>query len=175
MKCDEDFILVTDEAWDYLFKLYGGVDIPRYSIEVSNVEPEASGTTEVSATPGDKEYIVEVFYKKLQIYILPRGTNHLVLRKPSGVFITRKAKVSDYHRKVVDILFPNQKHFTVEQLMGMSRLWRLEIGEDVTDIERYQAEDTSDKLFPIMGRVLNESELLDNIDVAEDDVMLYEV
>ena len=59
--------------------------------------------------------------------------------------------------------------------MGMSRLWRLEIGEDVTDIERYQAEDTSDKLFPIMGRVLNESELLDNIDVAEDDVMLYEV
>jgi hypothetical protein len=175
MKCDEDFILVTDEAWDYLFKLYGGVDIPRYSIEVSNVEPEDSGTTEVSATPGDKEYIVEVFYKKLQIYILPRGTNHLVLRKPSGVFITRKAKVSDYHRKVVDILFPNQKHFTVEQLMGMSRLWRLEIGEDVTDIERYQAEDTSDKLFPIMGRVLNESELLDNIDVAEDDVMLYEV
>ena len=65
MKCDEDFILDTDEAWDYLFKLYGGVDIPRYSIEVSNVEPEASGTTEASATPGDKEYIVEVFYKKL--------------------------------------------------------------------------------------------------------------
>jgi hypothetical protein len=70
---------------------------------------------------------------------------------------------------------PNQKSFTAEQLLGMSRLWRLEIGEDVNDIERYQAEDSSEKLFPIMGRVLNESEWLDNIDVAEDDVMLYEV
>ena len=175
MKCDEDFILVTDEAWDYLFKLYGGTDIPRYSIEVSNVEPEASETIEASGTPGVKEYIVEVFYKKLQIYILPRGTSHLVLRKPSGVFITRKAKVSEYHRKVVDILLPNQKSFTAEQLLGMSRLWRLEIGEDVYDIERYQADDNSDKLFPIMGRVLNESEWIDNIDVAEDDVLLYEV
>jgi hypothetical protein len=175
MKCDEDFILVTDEAWNYLFKLYGGTDIPRYSIEVSNVEPEASENIEASGTPGEKEYIVEVFYKKLQIYILPRGTSHLVLRKPSGVFITRKAKVSDYHRKVVDILMPNQKSFTAEQLLGMSRLWRLEIGEDVYDIERYQAEDPSEKLFPIMGRVLNESEWLDNIDVAEDDVLLYEV
>jgi hypothetical protein len=65
MKCDEDFILVTDDAWDYLYKLYGGTDIPRYSIEVSNVEPEASENIEASGTPGDKEYIVEVFYKKL--------------------------------------------------------------------------------------------------------------
>ena len=177
MKCDEDFILVTDEAWDYLFKLYDGTDIPRYSIEVSSGDPEASGTEEATASPADKEYIVEVFYKMLQIYILPRRTSHLVLKKPSGVFITRKAKVSDYHRKVVDILLPNQgqNKLTAEQLMGMSRLWRLEIGEDVRDIERYQAEDTSDKLFPIMGRVINESECVDNIDVAEDDVMIYEV
>jgi len=116
MKCDEDFILVTDEAWNYLFKTYGGTDIPRYSIEVSSNEPADTEDTQV-ATNADKEFIVEVFYKKVQIYILPRGTPHLVLKKPSGVFLSRKAKVADLHRKVAEILFPNQKSCSVEQLI----------------------------------------------------------
>ena len=42
MKCDEDFILVKDEAWDYLYKIYGGTDLPRYSIEVSGGDPDQS-------------------------------------------------------------------------------------------------------------------------------------
>jgi hypothetical protein len=107
MKCDEDFILVTDEAWNYLHKIYGGTDIPRYSIEVSSNEPGDTEETQGAPTGGDKEYIVEVFYKKVQIYILPRNTPHLVLRKPSGVFISRKARVCDLHRKIAEILFPN--------------------------------------------------------------------
>lgn len=84
-----------------------------------------------------KEYIVEVFYKKLQIYILPRNTSHLVLRKPSGIFISRKATVAEFHKKIVEILHPNQKKFSKEQLLDMTRIWRLEVGEDVYDIERY--------------------------------------
>lgn len=30
-------------------------------------------------------------------------------------------------------------------------------------------------MFPIPGRILDEKECVDNIDVAEDDVLLYEV
>jgi hypothetical protein len=138
LKCDEDFILVSDEAWEYLHKIYGGTDIYRFSIEVSSGDPVDGGETMDGVTPqqGDKEYIVEVFYKKLQIYILPRNTPHLVLKKPSGVFISRKATVGEFHRKVAEILFPNQKRLSVEQLLEMSRIWRLEIGEDVYEIER---------------------------------------
>ena len=104
MKCDEDFILVTDEAWDYLYKIYNGTDLPRYSIEVSSGEP---GEPDAPQMGTDKEYIVEVFYKQVRIYILPRNTSHLVLRKPSAVFVSRKAKVADLHRKVAEILLPN--------------------------------------------------------------------
>jgi hypothetical protein len=133
LKCDEDFILVSDEAWDYLFKIYGGTDLPRYSIEVPSGDPEEMGD---GTNPSkEKEYIVEVFYKKLQIYILPRETPHLVLRKPSGIFISRKATVGDFHRKVAEILFANQKKSTLEQLIDVSRIWRLEIGEDIFEIE----------------------------------------
>jgi hypothetical protein len=104
MKCDEDYILVTDEAWDYLFKIYNGTDLPRYSIEVSSAEPGESEATQMAT---DKEYIVEVFFKQVKIYILPRNTSHLVLRKPSAVFVRRKAKVADLHRKIAEILHPN--------------------------------------------------------------------
>ena len=57
----------------------------------------------------------------------------------------------------------------------MTRIWRLEVGEDVFDIERYLAEDLKpDQFAPIAGRILDENEFIDNIDVAEDDVLLYE-
>lgn len=149
LKCDEDFILVTDQAWDYLFKIYGGTDIPRYSIEVSSNEPldtESAATQTAPSTvrEGPKEYIVEVFYKKLQIYILPRNTSHLVLRKPSGIFISRKSTVADFHKKIAEILLPNQKKFNLEQLIEMTRIWRLELGEDVYDIERYQVDEAKE-------------------------------
>jgi hypothetical protein len=61
LKCDEDFILVSDEAWEYLNKAYGGNDFPRYSIEVASGDPE----TMADSPTQDKEYIVEVFYKRL--------------------------------------------------------------------------------------------------------------
>lgn len=33
LKEDEDFVILSDEVWQYLFKEYGGTDIPRFSIE----------------------------------------------------------------------------------------------------------------------------------------------
>ncbi len=86
-------------------------------------------------TPSPKEYIVEVFYKKLQIYILPRNTGHLVLKKPSGVFVSRKATVQDYHRKIAEILKANGAKHSMSELLDMTRIWRLEVGEDVQEIE----------------------------------------
>jgi hypothetical protein len=75
--------------------------------------------------------MIELYYKRLQVYILPREAEHLTLRIPSSVFISRKATVFDYHKKVAEILLPNQKKHTLEGLLKMSRIWRLETGEDV--------------------------------------------
>ena len=33
MKEDEDFVILNDKVWEYLFNIYGGNDMPRFSIE----------------------------------------------------------------------------------------------------------------------------------------------
>lgn len=40
LKEDEDFVILPDKAWKYLFDIYGGADIPRYSIEAERDEDE---------------------------------------------------------------------------------------------------------------------------------------
>lgn len=57
----------------------------------------------------------------------------------------------------------------------MSRLWRLETGEDVYEIERYYPSDNKNGQYVIRGRVLSPDEKIEDIDVAEDDAILYEV
>jgi len=85
------------------------MDIPRYSIEIAS--EEGAQTTDV------KEYMIEIYNKRIQVYILPRGGDHLYLRKKSSIFISRKATVLDYHRKVAEILLPNQTKRTLEELL----------------------------------------------------------
>jgi hypothetical protein len=48
----EDYVLLSDPAWKYLYSLYGGSDIPRYSIEVATDDN----------TEARKEYMIELFY-----------------------------------------------------------------------------------------------------------------
>jgi hypothetical protein len=76
---------------------------------------------------------------------------------------------------VAEILLPNQKKHTLETLLKMSRIWRLETGEDVQEVERYYQSDNKNGLYMIRGRVLDEKEVVEDIDVAEDDSMIYEV
>lgn len=91
--------------------------------------------------------MVEIYYKKLQIYILPKTRNHPSLKKPSGVYISRKATIHDFKRKVAEILFDAQKEKpTIEGLMEMARLWRLDTGENINDIEKYYEYETRDSL-----------------------------
>ena len=102
-----------------------------------------------------KDYMIEIYYKRVQVYILPRSADHLMLRKKSSIFISRKATVFDYHKKVAEILQPNQQKKTLEELLSVSRLWCLETGEDVYEIERYYPSDNKNGLYVIRGRVLS--------------------
>lgn len=166
-KEDEDFVILPQTMWDYLFGIYGGIDVERKSIEISTDTDQ-------------KEYMVEVFYKKLLIYILPKTRNHVSLKKPSGVYISRKATIKDFRRKVAEILFDSQKDKdTVEDLMGVARVWRLDTGENICDVEKYFESETDGrtltKPLPIRGRILKDEEIIDDINVADTDVLLYEV
>lgn len=48
--------------------------------------------------------MVEVFLKKIYIYILPKMRNHVSLKKPSPLFISRKATVHDMRVRIAEIL-----------------------------------------------------------------------
>jgi len=65
---------------------------------------------------------------------------------------------------------------TEQELLDMSRIWRLETGENVLEIERdYQYESRHALPVQLRGRVLADTEIVENINVADNDVLLYEV
>jgi hypothetical protein len=50
LKEEDDFVILPDVAWQYLYRLYGGNDIPRLSIEI-----------EKDGEAGSHEYMIEVY------------------------------------------------------------------------------------------------------------------
>ena len=79
-KEEEDFIILPDDAWKYLYSIYGGEDMPRLSIKIESDD----GNSE------KEEFMIEIYLKRLFIYILPKVKHHLCLKKPSSVYISRK-------------------------------------------------------------------------------------
>jgi hypothetical protein len=58
----------------------------------------------------------------------------------------------------------------------MSRIWRLDTGESVLEIEKdFNYENTKNLPMQVRGRILDESLIVENINVAANDVLLYEV
>jgi ubiquitin carboxyl-terminal hydrolase 4/11/15 len=123
------------------------------------------------------DYLIEDRPKKLNLYILPKVKNHLSLKTPSGVYISRKCTVFDYKKKVAEILHDNKKERSIKDLMDCSRLWKLEIGEDITEIEKYFDYESRGRNLPLelRGRLLVDTDLVEKINVADSDVLLYEV
>ena len=94
--CHPGFVSTSDklQLWKYLYGIYEGTDVPRWSIEI-----------ETDSENGDKECIVEVFHKKLVLYILPKREYHLTLVKPAAVYLPRKCTVFDLRKTVATVLF----------------------------------------------------------------------
>ena len=53
------------------------------------------------------EYMIEIYLQKINIYILPKVRNHISLRKPSSVFMSRKSTVLDLRIHMAEILAEN--------------------------------------------------------------------
>jgi hypothetical protein len=60
--------------------------------------------------------------------------------------------------------------------MKIARIWRLEPGEEVLEIEKqYEYESRMNLPLQLRGRVLDDEEVIDSINVSTDDILLYEV
>jgi hypothetical protein len=103
VKEDEDFVILPDDVWKCLSEIYEGFDMPRYSIKIEADD----GNSEKD------EFMIEIYLKKLFIYILPKVRHHLCLKKPSAVYISRKKTVLDFRRKIGEILHDNKKEVSV--------------------------------------------------------------
>ena len=102
------------------------------------------------------------------IYILPKTRNHPCLKKPAYIFISRRARIIELRVKIGEILSHSNKNLSVEQLVKMARLWRLETGENVLQIERDYENETRDNLpIPLEGRILKNDEIIEEINVAD--------
>lgn len=122
--------------------------------------------------------MIEVYLKKLNLYIFPKVQGHLILKKPSSVFMSRKATIKDLKVHVAEILYENKKEIPFKDLMNMSRLWRLETGESISDIEKefeHESYGLTHLPMQIRGKVLQLDEVISNINVADTDILLYEV
>jgi hypothetical protein len=135
VKEDEDFVILPDDAWKYLLEIYDGFDMPRYSIKIEADD----GNSEKD------EFMIEIYLKKLFIYILPKVRHHLCLKKPSAVYISRKKTVLDFRRKIGEILHDNKKEVSVIELMNYARIWRLETGENAFEIEKFFDHETNNQ------------------------------
>ena len=74
----------------------------------------------------------------------------------------------------MEILVENQKTFTLKQLLEMSRIWRLDTGESPLEVEK-DYNYTRTLPLKVKGRILEPHEIIDEINVADDDILLYEV
>lgn len=169
LKEDEDYTLLSHDAWVYLHNIYGGTDMPRISIQVAKEDDESED---------QHEYMVEVYFKRIFLYILPKVKYHLCLKKPSSIFISRKATVLEMRKRIAEILNDNKKEFTVKDLMNLARIWRLDTGEHVNEIEKYfdyESRSFDNLPLEIRGRILQDNEIVEDINVADTDVLLYEI
>jgi hypothetical protein len=80
---------------------------------------------------------------------------------------------------VAEILFQSKPDSApIEELMAIARIWRLDIGESVIEAEKYYEYESRDREglpISLRGRILEDNEIVDNINVADSDVLLYEV
>ena len=59
MKEDIHFKVLDNETWNYLFQIYGGVDVPRLSIALPS-------------DTGRNDHIVEINLRRFKIVTFPR-------------------------------------------------------------------------------------------------------
>jgi hypothetical protein len=89
--------------------------------------------------------------------------------------------VGEMHVKIAQSLHgksPKHNIHSIQHLVQMSRIWKLENGEDINEIQNSAYATKGDpKQLPIKinGTILDRSAVIDQINVADDEILMYEV
>lgn len=117
------FRLLPDSVFSYLYEIYGGTDIRRYSIclesdadlmsqslstaATAQEGPASAGQVQEAseATPvGQKEFVVELHLRRLKIFVIPRiayyPTASNVIELPFTVYTSRKTTIAELQMKI---------------------------------------------------------------------------
>lgn len=161
---NEQFVILNDQCFQYLYGIYGGIDVRRLSIEVeqlADAEEEDGNTVQSStrdgtarnedasmqdegqvastkkAKPVEKAYAVELHLRRLRIHLVPQMNFFPTYNKmPFTVYISRTATVGELHMKVAQALLSRTAlGHSVLQLLSWSRMWKVDQSKDtVVDI-----------------------------------------
>jgi hypothetical protein len=146
--------LVPDSVFSYLYDIYGGTDIRRFSIDLdteSDIKNQSMSTAATvqegpssaeqvqdssDATPlPKKEYVVELQLRKVKIYVIPRiayypsASNAIDL--PFSVYTSRKTTIAELQMKIAASLQQkstknnNKATPTLSDLCNWSRIMKV--------------------------------------------------
>lgn len=153
---NEQFVLLNDQCFQYLYGIYGGTDVRRHSVEVESIEDqdaEADGDAVRSSTrdgtvrdedvsmqdegqvasakkakPVERAYSVELHLRRLRIHLVPQMNFFPTYNKmPFTVYISRTATVGELHMKIAQALLSRTTlGHSVLQLLSWSRMWKVD-------------------------------------------------
>jgi hypothetical protein len=100
---------------------------------------------------------------------------------PLTVYISRNSTVGELQSKIVQSLHgKSSKHtmHSIAHLLQMSRLWKLDTGENIEEIQnKIYATNGDPKNLPIQvnGTILDRAATIDSINVADEEILMFEV
>lgn len=96
---------------------------------------------------------------------------------PHRFYISRSTTVREMHLRICEGIQHKSRQLNAVELFGYSRLWVFEHQDNIQDLE-YQlskvSSDTSNLPIEVHGRLLQPHMLIDDINVADDDMIVLE-
>ena len=151
---EEHFTIVSEEVWNYLFRVYGGTPVKRFA----RLREENS-----------EECFIELYFRPVQIFFVPR-TKDLNLEKPYTLYVSRKDSVQTLRHKIIDT-------FSISPRFTNFRLWKLLDNEPdmMKAYSAYVSQLNRTGMITINATVLKIELTIEEINLAETDIIIVEV
>jgi ubiquitin carboxyl-terminal hydrolase 4/11/15 len=164
LRCDDDYVLAPPKAWQFLSRKYGvelGSTVKRYNVRVSDWDTQ-----------------VEVTLKPISVSFLPiKGTSPLEIPSPLQLFGSHKERLADVLQKLLRI-YNKQSESAIEE--RHIRLWKLNPELSFAGFFEYMHRPENDvhsdlSYVPFPGTLLDTELMIDEAEIADDDVIVAEL
>ena len=104
----------------------------------------------------------------------PNVKYHEGLKIAHRFYTTRAITVKELHLKICEAIERDSVKFSALELFTYSRLWVFEQGDSIEELESQIEADSRNLPIEIHGRILQPHQLIDEINVADDEMILLE-